>query len=261
VQIVVENKPGAGTMTGSLAVVRAQADGYTLLQNGLALAVNPSLYKSVPYDAAKDFAPVAFLVSLPQIVVVHPSLGVRTLVEFLARYKASDRLTYAHPGAGTMPHLAAELFRVRSGIKMRAVPYRGGAPALTDVIANRVPIIFEVWHSAKRYVVTGDLKLIAGLGAHRLHDEPNVPTVAETFPGFDVVASQAVVGPAGIPKPIVDKIAADIRAVVTSPEFAEKSKHLGIEPTAMTPQELGDWIKAEIARWRDIATKANIKVE
>ena len=108
------------------------------------------------------------------------------------------------------------------------------------MIANRVPIIFEVWHSAKRYVVSGDLKLIAGLGAQRLHDEPNVPTVGETFPGYDVVASQAVVGPAGMPKALVDKIGADIRAVVTSPEFAEKTKHLGIEPMAMTPQELGD---------------------
>ncbi|HVG51468.1 MAG TPA: tripartite tricarboxylate transporter substrate-binding protein, partial [Xanthobacteraceae bacterium] len=118
-----------------------------------------------------------------------------------------------------------------------------------------------VWHSAKRFVDTGEVKLIAGIGAERLADKPNVPTFAETFPGFDIVASQALVGPAGLPKPIVDKLSADIRAVITSPEFAEKTKQLGIDPRPMTPEQLGDWIKAEVARWKDIAAKANIKVE
>ena len=144
---------------------------------------------------------------------------------------------------------------------MEHIYYSGASPAFTDVIAGRVPLIFDVWHSAKRFVANGDVKLIAGIGAQRLADQPNVPTIAETFPGFDIVASQALVGPAGMPKAIVDKLAADIRAVILSPEFAEKTKILGIEPRAMTPDELGAWIKSEIARWRDIATKANIKVE
>ena len=144
---------------------------------------------------------------------------------------------------------------------MEHINYSGASPAFTDVIAGRVPLIFDVWHSAKRFVESGDVKLIAGIGAQRLADQPDKPTFAETFPGFDIVASQALVGPAGMPKAIVDKLSADIRAVILSPEFAEKTKILGIEPRPMTPDELGAWIKSEIARWRDIATKANIKVE
>ena len=125
-------------MTASLSVAKAPADGYTLLQNGVALSVNPSLYKQVPYDVTQDFVPVAFLVNAPMILVINPSFAATSLGEFMSRYKGSDALTYAHPGAGTMPHLAAELFRVRSGLKIRAVPYRGGAPALHDVIAGHV---------------------------------------------------------------------------------------------------------------------------
>ena len=141
-QVVVENKPGAATMIASESVAKARADGYTLLQNGVALSVNPGLYKRVPYDAARDFAPVAFLVTAPQILVVHPSLEVRTLAEFLAKYQGTDILAYASPGAGTMPHLAAELLKAKTGLKMRNVPYKGGAPALNDVIAGHVNLTF-----------------------------------------------------------------------------------------------------------------------
>jgi tripartite-type tricarboxylate transporter receptor subunit TctC len=178
----------------------------------------------------------------------------------LAR-QSPDGLQFTSPGPRSSGHLTGEQLAIRTGVKLQHISYSGGAPALTDVMANRVPLLFDVWHSAKRYVVTGDLKLIAGIGAERLPDAPNVPTLAETYPGFDVVASQAIFGPANMPKPIVDKLAADIRAVVLSPEFAERTKNLGIDPKPMTPEELGAWVQSEIVRWRGIAEAANIKVE
>ena len=249
--IIIDNRPGAGTAIGANAVAKAAPDGLTLGMIVTSFMTNAAVNPNLPYDSEKDFTPLGLIAMQPLALCVNNSFPANNLAEFIEVAKKSPvPLQFTSPGPRGSAHLAGELLKIRAGIDMQHISYSGGAPALTDVIANRVPIIFEVWHSARRYVVTGDLKLIAGLGAQRLHDEPSVPTVAETFPGFDVVASQAVVGPAGIPTPIVDKISADIRAVVTSPEFAEKTKHLGIEPTAMTPQELGDWIKAEIARWR-----------
>ena len=260
--ILIDNRPGAGTAIGANAVAKAAPDGQTLGMIVTSFMTNAAVNPNLPYDSEKDFTPLGLIAMQPLALCVNKSFPANTLAEFIEVAKKSPMpLQFTSPGPRGSAHLAGELLKIRAGIDMQHISYSGGAPALTDVIANRVPIIFEVWHSAKRYVVSGDLKLIAGLGAQRLHDEPNVPTVGETFPGYDVVASQAVVGPAGMPKALVDKIGADIRAVVTSPEFAEKTKHLGIEPMAMTPQELGDWIKAEIARWRDIATRANIKVE
>ena len=144
---------------------------------------------------------------------------------------------------------------------MTHVNYNGSAPALTDVIAGRVPVMFDVWHSAKRYVDSGELKLIAGAGARRLADAPQVPTIAETYSGFDVIAFNAMIAPAGVPKPILDKLAADVRAVVDSAEFAAKTRHLGIFPGGNTPEELGAWMAKETARWAEIAKAANIRAE
>jgi tripartite-type tricarboxylate transporter receptor subunit TctC len=144
---------------------------------------------------------------------------------------------------------------------MTHINYNGSAPALTDVIAGRVPIMFDVWHSAKRYVDSGELKLIAGAGGQRLADAPNVATIAETYPGFDVIAFNAMIAPAGTPKPILDQLSADIRAVVGSPEFIAKTRHLGIFPGGNTPEELDAWMRRETARWAEIAKAAGIKAE
>jgi tripartite-type tricarboxylate transporter receptor subunit TctC len=153
------------------------------------------------------------------------------------------------------------MLKQRAGILMNHVNYNGSAPALTDVIAGRVPLMFDVWHSAKRYVDSGDLKLIAGAGTKRLTDAPQVATIAETYPGFDVIAFNALVAPAGVPTPVLDKLAADIRAMVNSAEFAEKVRHLGIFPLGNTPAELDAWMREQIARWQEIATAANLKAD
>jgi tripartite-type tricarboxylate transporter receptor subunit TctC len=263
VQIVIENKPGAGTMTASLSVAKAGPDGYTLLQNGPALSVNPSLYKQVPYDAAKDFAPVAFLVNLPMILVVNPSLGVTTLREFLARYKSSDQLTYAHPGAGTMPHLAAELFRVRSGMKLRAVPYRGGAPALTDVIAGHVHMTV-VAPLQKPYIDSGQVRALAAGGEARLETLPHVPTFAEAglpLPEINAGGWLGILAPANTPPEIVGKLNGAFNAALRDEGIRRELKGLGFIPRIMTPREFTTFLHEDMAKWPPIIKAAGISAE
>jgi tripartite-type tricarboxylate transporter receptor subunit TctC len=260
--IVIENRPGAGTVIGANVIAKAPPDGYTIGMVVGSFMTNAAVSQNLPYDSAKDFSPLGMVAMQPMALVANKNFPAATVPELIeiAR-KSPDGLQFTSPGPRSSGHLTGEQLALRTGVKLQHISYSGGAPALTDVIANRVPLLFDVWHSAKRYVVTGDLKLIAGIGAQRLPDAPDVPTLAETYPGFDVVASQSIFGPAGMPKPLVDKLAADIRAVALSPEFADKTKNLGIEPKAMTPDELGSWVQSEIARWRGIAQAANIKVE
>src|SRR5262249_40272175 len=149
----------------------------------------------------------------------------------------------------------------RAGMEMTHINYNGSAPALTDLIAGRVPLMFDIWHSARRYVDSDELKLIAGAGGKRLGDAPQAATIAETYPGFDVIAFNALVAPAGVPAPVLDKLSADIRSVVNSAEFADKVRHLGIFPLGNTPQELDAWMRREMLRWAQIANTANIKAD
>jgi tripartite-type tricarboxylate transporter receptor subunit TctC len=260
--IVIENRPGAGTIIGASVVAKAPPDGYTLGMIVGSFMTNAAVSTNLPYDAAKDFTPLGMVAMQPMALVANKNFPANTIPELVALAKQSpDGLQFTSPGPRSSGHLTGEQLALRTGIKLQHISYSGGGPALTDVMANRVPLLFDVWHSARRYVDTGDLKLIAGIGADRLPDAPNVPTLAETYPGFDVIASQSIFGPAGMPKPLVDKLAGDIRAVVLSPEFAEKTKNLGIEPKAMAPDELAAWVAAEIARWREIARAANIKLD
>jgi tripartite-type tricarboxylate transporter receptor subunit TctC len=153
------------------------------------------------------------------------------------------------------------MLKQRAGIEMVHINYNGSAPALTDVVAGRVPMMFDIWHSAKRYVDAGQLKLIASVSADRFPDAPTAATMAETYPGFQVMAFNALVTPAGVPQPILDKLSADIRAVVSSDAFREKTKHLGINAYGNTPAELSAWMRSEIARWQQVAKAANLKSE
>jgi len=260
--IVIENRPGAGTVIGSNAIAKALPDGYTIGMVVGSFMTNAAVSQNLPYDSVKDFTPLGMVAMQPMALVANKNFPANTVAELIALARQSpDGLQFTSPGPRSSGHLTGEQLALRTGVKLQHISYSGGAPALTDVIANRVPLLFDVWHSAKRYVVTGDLKLIAGIGAERLPDAPDVPTLAETYPGFNVVACQAVYGPANMPKPIVDKLAGDIRAVVLSPEFAERTKSLGIDPRPMTPEELGAWVQSEIVRWRGIAEAANLKVE
>jgi len=260
--VVIENRPGAGTIVATAAVANSPADGYTMLVATNSLLINPAIGQKLPYDTEKDFAAVSMVATQPVALVANKAFPAETIPKLVEVAKKSpEPLNFTSPGPRGVGHLAGEMLKQRAGINMTHINYNGSAPALTDVIAGRVPLMFDIWHSAKRYVASGDLKLIAGAGAQRLGDAPDVPTIAETYPGFDVIAFNALVAPAGVPAPVLDKLSADIRAVVNSPEFADKVRNLGIFPLGNTPQELDAWMRKEIARWAEIAKAANIKAD
>ena len=260
--VVIENRPGAGTIVATAAVAKAPPDGYTMLVATNSLLINPAIGQKLPYDTEKDFAAVSMVATQPVALVANNSFPGNTLAEVVAIAKKSTTpLNYTSPGPRGVGHLAGEMLKQRAGIAMTHINYNGSAPALTDVIAGRVPLMFDIWHSARRNLGSGGLKLIAGCGLERLPGAPQVPTIAETYPGFDAVAFNALVTSAGVPAPVLDKLSADIRAVVNSPEFAEKTRNLGITPLGNTPQELDAWMRAQIARWKEIAKAANIKAD
>jgi len=260
--IVIENRPGAGTLIASNAIAKSPPDGYTLGMIVNSFMTNAATAKNPPFDANKDFSAIAVVSTQPMALVATKSFPPDTIAELVAYGKQSPApLNYTSPGPRGTGHFAGELLKLRTGIRMQHINYNGSTPALTDLIAGRVQLMFDVWHSARPHVEAGELKLIAPIGARRLTEAPNVPTLAETYPGLVVSAMIAVVGPAGIPRPLVERIAADIGAVVASSEFSEKTEHLGLERAAMTPDELDAWIKKEILRWREVAANANMQME
>ena len=258
--VIIENRPGAGTIVATAAVAKAPPDGHTLLVATNSLLINPAISQSLPYDTHKDLAPVTMIATQPVALVANKSFAPNTVSELVAFAKTTT-LNYTSPGPRGVGHLAGEWLKQKAGIEMTHINYNGSTPALTDVMAGRVPIMFDIWHSAKRFVDAGELKLIAGASADRLAGAPQTPTIAETYPGFNVLAFNAFVAPAGVPAPVLEKLSADVRAVVGSPAFLERVKHLGINPYGNTPQELTAWMRGEIARWQEIAKAANLKAD
>jgi tripartite-type tricarboxylate transporter receptor subunit TctC len=260
--VVIENRPGAGTIVATAAVAKSAPDGYTLLVGTNSLLINPAIGQKLPYDTQRDLAAVSMVATQPVALVASKSFSANTIPQLVnLAQKSAAPLNFTSPGPRGVGHLAGEMLKQRAGIPMTHVNYNGSAPALTDVIAGRVPLMFDIWHSAKRYVDSGELKLIAGAGATRLADAPDVATIAETYPGFDVIAFNALVAPAGVATAVLEKLADDIRAVVNSNAFADKVRHLGIFPLGNTPAELDAWMREQIARWQEIATAANLKAD
>ncbi len=259
--IVVENKPGAATMNATAAVVKSMPDGYTLLQNGVALSVNPHLYKRVPYEASTDLVPVAYLVNAPQILVVNPELGVRTLAEFLAKFRDTNTLNFASPGVGTTPHLAAELLRNRSGIKMNHVPYRGGGPALTDVIAGHVQLTF-LTPVAEGHIRSGEVTALAVAAEERLESLPEIPTFAEAglpLPEINAGAWFGILAPKGMPAAIVTKLNATFNTVLRDEGTQKELKALGLVPKPMSPAEFADFMRDNAKMWQSIVSSVGIE--
>jgi tripartite-type tricarboxylate transporter receptor subunit TctC len=260
--VIVENRAGAGTIVATAALAKAPPDGSTFMLATNSFLINPALGIKLPYDTAKDFVPITMIATQPMALVATKSFPADSVGELIAFAKrAPEPLNYTSPGPRTATHLAGEMLQQLAGIKMTHINYNGSAPALTDVIAGRVPLMFDVWHSARRYVDSGDLKLIAGTGVDPLPGAEGRPTLAATYPGFNVVAFNAAVGPAGMPAPVLEKLSADIRAVVDSREFAEKTANLGIDTKGNTPAELDAWMRGEIEKWVRIVRDANIKGE
>jgi tripartite-type tricarboxylate transporter receptor subunit TctC len=260
--VIVENRAGAGTIVATAALAKAPPDGTTFMLATNSFLINPALDMKLPYDTVKDFVPISMVATQPVALVASKSFPADTLSALIAVAKAAPApLNYTSPGPRGVGHLAGEMLAQRAGIKMNHISYNGSAPALTDVIAGRVPLIFDIWHSARRYVDSGDLKLIAGAGIDPLPGAEATPTIAATFPGFNVIAFNAAVGPAGIAPAVLEKLSADIGAVVASPQFAERTRGLGIDAWGNRPAELEAWMRTEIAKWAQIARDAGLKAE
>jgi tripartite-type tricarboxylate transporter receptor subunit TctC len=258
--VLIENRPGAGTIVATTAVAKAPPDGLTVLIATNSLLINPAIKQSLPYDTAKDFAPVTMIATQPVALVATKSAEANTVADVVAIAKKQPT-NYTSPGPRGVGDLAGQMLKQRAGIptgNFTHINYNGSAPALTDVIAGRVPLMFDIWHSARRHVESGALKLIASASAERLPGAPNVPTIAEAYPGVEVMAFNAIVAPGGTPVAIVEKLSADIRAVIGGPEFREKTKNLGINVYGNTPSELSAWMLREIGRWKEVARAANI---
>lgn len=261
--IVVENKPGASTMLGSAAVAKAEPDGYTLLMGASSLTVNQNLFKSVPFDTEKDLAPISLLITAPVVLVANPGSGAKTFAQFRQKFSGPDGVTMATSGPGTMLGLAAEVFKLKSGMNVRTVAYRGGGPALTDVIAGHVNAMFGT-PVIKQNIDAGEVNALAVSGPSRLARLPDVPTFSEVglpLPEIETGAWFGVLAPAGTPRDVIDLLNQAFNAALKDPELISALLNLGLVPRGTTPEDFSDFIHAEIARWPSIFAAAGIKPE
>ena len=261
-QVIVENKSGAGGLIGIEAGVKSPPDGYTLTLIGGSYTIFPSLYK-LNFDPVTDITPIIQIAQAPLFVVVHPSLPVTTTRDLIALAKAKPgKLNFASAGQGSMPHLAAELFASMAGIKMNHVPYRGGGPMVMDTIAGRTDLFFASSATAMQNVRAGKLRVIAVTASQRHDAVPDVPTVAESaLPGYEVVNWFGLVGPKGLPRPIVDRINAEVTITLKSSETGERLQVDGSSPAGGTPEQFTAIIKRDIELWRKVVREAGVKPE
>jgi tripartite-type tricarboxylate transporter receptor subunit TctC len=260
--VVVDARPGAATIVGTEIAAKSVPDGYTLLMITTTFAINPGLYAKLPYNPGKDFTPVTQLNFQPNVIVVAPSFPAKSVKDLIAMAKAKPgELTFASPGAGSAPHLSAEMFQHAAGIQMLHVPYKGIPPAVTDVLGGRVAMLFTTTISAAPHIKAGKLRALALTSAKRQPSMPDVPTIGETIPGYRAEAFQGMVAPAGVPKAIVDKLGAEVARIVKTPEISERFRLDGAEAVGSTPREFAAFLKAETQKWTKVIKEAGIKAE
>ncbi len=261
--VVVDNRPGAGTVIGSELIARAAPDGYNLLfGTGGGTFLTPLILPKVPYDPQKDFAPVAMLVMSPQVLVVHPSTGANSVKELIAVAKAkAGQLNYSSVGTGTSPHLGGELFKSLAGVDIVHVPYKGTAPGMTDLIAGRVQLAFSSIPTVLTHVQAGRLRMLGTGGLKRSVALPDIPPIADTLPGFELVTWYAVFAPTGTPVAIINRLNTEIGKVLKDPDTQKRFGDQGLEPVVMTPQELKRYTENDVVRWTRLIKAANIKAQ
>lgn len=265
--VIVDNKPGAGTAIGASQVARAAPDGNTLLvATSTTLAINQWLYKKLPYDPAKDFAPVGLIGAVPLMVVVHPSVKANSLAELVALAKAKpDALSYGSAGNGSPQHLGPEMFKAATSIKLSHVPYKGSALALTDLLGGQIQLMFTDIAPALQHVRTGKLRALAVTSLKRQSAVPEVPTVAESgipgTAGFEAVAWQSIVAPAGTPAEITERYSREIAKILAQPDLRQKLEREGLESRSSTPAELAAYMKTEAKRWGEVVRLSGTTID
>jgi tripartite-type tricarboxylate transporter receptor subunit TctC len=262
--VVVDNKPGAATALGAELVARAEPDGYTLLMaTSTTLAINRSLYKKLPYDPVKDFTPIALVAAVPFALIVNPQIPATTLSEFVAYAKSKPGLAYGSAGNGSPQHLGAEMLKTAAGIDIRHVPYRGSVPAMLDVIAGHIPFMVVDLQPALPQMREGKVRVLGVTTPKRVAAAPEIPTLAESgLAGFELVAWQGVVAPAGVPRGIIDQLAAQIGKLVADPATRDKLTMIALEPlTGSTPDSFAAYVKAEVDRWAVIVKNSGAELE
>jgi tripartite-type tricarboxylate transporter receptor subunit TctC len=263
VSVIIENKPGAGTIIGTQSVATSEADGYTLLMGTFANAVNPSLYAKLPYDQQRDFVPVALVARSFNIVVVNPASPIKSIADLVATAKAEpDKLSYGTYGTGTSAHLAGELFKHMAGVNLTTVPYKGAAPAITDLIGGQIQVIFTTVASAAPLIEGGQLRALAVTSAERSPAFPDLPTVSEAgVPGYDAEAWYGLFAPAKTPPDVIDRLNKAAAAAVKADSFKKLAVNEGLVPVASPPGELDRYFRVEQERWRKVIQDAGLKAE
>lgn len=263
-QIIIENKTGASGMIGAEAVAKSPPDGYTLLLGNIAsLAINVGIYPKMPYDPLKDFTPIVRTVDVHYVLVVHPSVPVKSVPELIAYAKANPRkLSYGSAGSGSLPHLGTELFKAQTGTDMLHVPYKGGGPMVTDLLGGNVQVVLGDQANLMPHVQGGKLRALAVGTSKRSPNAPELPTIAETgLVGFDATAWQGLVGPAGLAPDVVKRLNDAFNQVMAMPAVREKLVGGGLEPVGGTPDQFARFIASEIAKWTKISKEVGAKAE
>ncbi len=263
VPVVVDNRPGAGGNVGSEIVAHSAPDGYTILMGTVAThGINNSLYAKMPYDPVKDFEPVSLVASTPSVLMVHPSVPVKSVADLVSYAKANPgKLNYGSSGNGSSHHLAGQMFASMAGVNMVHVPYKGTAAAITDLLAGQIQLTFDTLPSAMPHVKAGKLKPLAVTSAQRYPALPNLPTVADTLPGYEIGSWYGVLAPAGTPRDVVKKLSDDVAAVVRRPEMQEKLLAQGAKPVGSTSEQFAAHIQSELKKWSTVVKESGARVD
>lgn len=262
-QVLVDNRPGAGGIVGTEIVAKAAPDGHTIILVTTSHGVNPSLYSKLPYDSVKSFTPVTQVASLQLLLVVNPSMPVRSVKDLIALAKSKPgELNFGSSGSGQSLHLAGELFKTMAGIDIVHVPYKGSAPARTDLLAGQIHMMFESMIGVLPFVTSGRLRALAVSGAKRSPAAPDIPTMAEAgVPGYDASGWVGVLGPAGMPRPIVERLNGEIVAILNTPETRERLAKSGAEVVGSSPEEFARFIERQLTTWARVVKASGAKVD
>jgi tripartite-type tricarboxylate transporter receptor subunit TctC len=259
---IIENRPGAGGNVGTAAVAKAAPDGHTLLVGTVSThAINPFLYKNLSYDTERDFQPVSGIATLPNLLVVNPKLPAKTIDELVQYAKANEgKLNYGSSGAGTSQHLAAELFQMMTGTKMTHVPFRSSSDIMNGLMGGHVDLAFDNMTIAWPQAQAGTVRAIAVTSPERSPSAPDVPAVAETLKGFDATSWNGLWAPAGTPRPIIDRLAADVKAIMERPDVRKKATELGSTPAPSSPDQFTAFIKGERDKWQNVVKTVGVQI-